>query len=389
MKVTVEEGKNLIFDSFSPINESKKVPVDESVGSVLNRPLIAERDHPNVNISRFDGYAVKSDDLKQENELEVVEKSKLEVGECKRANTGGRVPENADFVVMVENVTEQDGTIVLNKLPSSKHIIEKGSNIKEGDEILPSEREIDEINIGAFPTLEKEQAEVYRKAKIAILATGDEITPKNDVNSRLLRYIVEKNGGVVEEIKRVKDSEKKIKNTLLKLTDSNFDFILSIGGTSKGKKDLIETVISEIGKIIFNQINTRPGKTFTFSKVNDVSIFSFSGNVTPFWIQANLFLAPALRRLNHLFPRSTKKLRLDKTLSPESHKILSKGVCNILPAKKVDENRIKPIFGKYMTILPLLRSDHLMIIDEGEESLGKDEEVTAIPVKNLRSRRRG
>jgi len=144
MKITVEKGKNLIFDSFSPINEFKTLPIDESVGFVLKKSLIAEKDYPNGNISRFDGYAVKSDDLKQNNELKVVEKSKLDIGECKRVNTGGRVPENADFVVMVENVTEKDGTIVLNKLPSSKHIIEKGSNIKKGDEILPSERVIDE-----------------------------------------------------------------------------------------------------------------------------------------------------------------------------------------------------------------------------------------------------
>lgn len=377
---SLRKSREIIIDSIKPIKRLEIIPIDESLNRVISKPIISDSENPKWDVSRFDGYALRATDLDENNRLRVVNKRRLEDKECSRVETGKRIPENADYVVMVEDVKKDDDYITIEKKPDSKNILRKGSNIRKKEKLLDSGTVIDEVNVGIPPTIGEETVEVYEKAKVGIVVTGDEITPSNDVNSRVLKSLVIKNGGEVIQLERVGDVENRIKNIISDMLDSNLDLILTVGGTSKGTKDFVVQVVSNLGEILFDGVKMRPGKTFSFGKSGDIPIFSLSGTGSPCLIQAYLFLVPALKHINHLPKEKTRKLRLNKTISADNHGILEKGSNKVLPAKKVGENKIKPIFGKYTTILPFLSSNHLMILDEKKRHFEEGETVEAIPL---------
>lgn len=382
MKLELPEAIDRVLDNVEPIERTKVISIEDSLGQVTGKAVVSRKNIPEHDIAIRDGYALRSIDLIENVQFKLVEGMKLRERECKRVDTGESMPGNADFLIMVENVRRTDeGIILKDRLTNHRNIIKKGSNIKKGEEILRHGTLINEVNIGIFPTIEKETVEVYEKSKVGIIATGDEISQVNDVNSRILNGIVDKNGGEVKSIRRINDVKDRIRKTILELTDSGLDVVLTIGGTSKGRKDYLKQVIPKIGEILIDRVKIRPGGTFTFGKVGGTPIFSFSGFGTPCMIQSHLFLVPALRRMNHLPERKLRQFSANKTIPATSHRVMEKGSHKVLPARQVAKRKIEPVFGKYTTILPFIYANWLMIIDKDKDSVEKGEKIEAISLE--------
>ena len=379
MTIEPEEARKKILEVVKPVKETEKIDIDKSIGRVTSKEIKSDMDYPKYDKSMRDGYAIRKKDLKNTKEFKEVKKDHITENEAKWVGTGKKMPEGADTLVMVEETNKKDQKIIIKpkELPKT-NIIPKGSTIKKGKKIISKNTQINELNIGALPTIEKTKIKVYKKSEIGIIATGKEITDKNDVNTRTITGIINQNNGKTTNT-RIEDDIKKLEEQIQKYKD--LDLIITIGGTSKGRKDITEQAIKNTGTLIFNQVQTKPGKTFTFGKINKTPILSLSGTPTPSLIQTYTYLRPALRKLNHLKQIKPQKLISKTTITKKEHRVLTKGTKNLLPAKQTQQNKIKPIFGNYMTSLPFQKATHLIQLNKNKNKIKKHEKLKATPLK--------
>ena len=380
MAIEPEKAKKIILNNIKPVRETETVKIDNALGRVISEDIKPSKNIPKFDESMRDGYAIRKNDLKNSDYFKEVEKDKVSKNEAKWVGTGKKMPKGADTLVMVEKTEKRNNKIMIkNQDQLKRNVIPKGSTIKKNKRIMKSETLINERNIGILPTIEKEKVKVYKKPEIGLIATGNEITEKNDVNTRTLSSIIKNNNGKVKN-RRVEDDTKKLQKQIK--DHKTADLIITIGGTSKGRKDITEKAINNTGNLIFNQVETKPGKTFTFGEINNTPIFSLSGTPTPCLIQAYTFLKPAIRKLNHLNQIKKQKLKNKKTITRKEHRVLSKGSKNLLPAKKTKNNKIKPIFGNYMSVLPFQKATHLIELNKNKNKIKKDQKIKATPLKN-------
>jgi molybdopterin molybdotransferase len=157
---------------------------------------------------------------------------------------------------------------------------------------------------------------VYDTPNVAIISTGDELAQINDVNSLTLSAIVKQSGSSPFFIGTVSDDSGEIKKKLDEALE--YDIILTSGGVSVGKKDLMPEVVSEMGEILFHGVRMRPGMPMLAGKIDEKPILCMPGNVTSCLVCAHVFLLPMLRYMAHLpLIRDIRSARLSEEVTSE------------------------------------------------------------------------
>ena len=359
----VDDAKN-ILDGFT-FDRKTYVDTKDSFGRVLAGDIVSEIRVPPYDRAEKDGYAIMDKNPDQKtfkligetlagDEREVIIKS----GECCWVATGAKIPVGTNLVIPVENTEECNDKIRVCESEVELNISRKGCDIERRTTVLEEGCLLNERNIGILASLGIRKVRVYDTPNVAIISTGDELAQINDVNSLTLSAIVKQSGCSPFFIGTVSDDSGEIKKKLDEALE--YDIILTSGGVSVGKKDLMPEVVPEMGEILFHGVRMRPGMPMLAGKIDEKPILCMPGNVTSCLVCAHVFLLPMLRSMAHLpLIRDIRSARLSEEVTSEY------GMRRYLPVKLAG-GVAYPTFNGSGLITSIAYADGFVVIGEDE-----------------------
>jgi molybdopterin molybdotransferase len=231
-------------------------------------------------------------------------------GTAARIFTGAEIPQGADAVVMQENTTagESDGQpwVEVHELPAAgNNIRPQGQDIQTGQVVMPAGTRLQAAHIGVLASVGIASVKVYRRLKVAVLATGDElVTPGNPLqpgqiyNSNLytLHGLLQALGCDIVDLGIVKDTLEGTK-AALKQASEQADCILSSGGVSVGEEDHVKAAVESQGELRLWKMAIKPGKPMAFGYVNGKPILGLPGNPAAVLVTFSILARPFLLRM--------------------------------------------------------------------------------------------
>ncbi len=282
--VSVEDALNLIKESLGHIGPIgvEEVSLLEALGRVLAEDVYAKVDSPPFDRSTVDGYAVDAKDVYGASESEpacLIVSGKAEVGSsptaeagsgrCVETATGAMLARGANAVVMVEYTKRVDGKIyVYRSVAPGENVSQTGSDITAGDVVIRKGKLISPSDIAVLAALGYNSVKVYRKPRIAVLSTGNELVEPGkplpqgkvyDVNGYVITAMLKEIGTDVDFLGIVPDDYQTIKQSIEHVLQ-RYDVVVTSGSTSAGLGDVIYKVFAEHGAVIVHGLKLRPGK---------------------------------------------------------------------------------------------------------------------------------
>lgn len=309
---TVQDQINRLVPT-PPLSET--VDLEHAGGRVLAAPLQADRDYPPFNRSARDGFAVIASDVaKTPARLRLIGQTRageqsrfrLQPGETVEIMTGAPGPEGADAVVMVEHSSRDGDYVTLaQSVPSGGNLVFQGSEARAGSPVLEAGTTLDYRQIALLASVGQARATVYRKPRVAILSTGDEVVPLEaapepfqirNSNAYSLAEQVRRRGGEPVVLPIAPDETSRTRELIEEGLRS--DLLLLSGGVSMGKYDVVEQVLQELGaEFFFTQVAIQPGKPLVFGRVGSTPVFGLPGNPISTMVTFEVFARIALDRL--------------------------------------------------------------------------------------------
>jgi molybdopterin molybdotransferase len=323
-----EESNNMIevSDAFEKVLEhapqlpTETVSLSEALHCILAEPVVARNDSPSFNSSAMDGYGVKASDVKsasEENPVELdivcvikagqVHEEPLEHGTAVKIFTGAMVPEGVEAVLMREKSSESDGKVLVKfSVKPGENIRRQGEELKTGDRALPAGILITPPVMGLLAGLGYAEVCVYRKPRVAVITTGDELLDPSaplekgkirDANTYTIRAALQELGIHVITLERVPDNPEELLEAVSRLL-SSADVLLVSGGVSVGDFDFVKEVFGHAGvEKVFWKVAIKPGKPTFFGTKDRKLIFGLPGNPVSALAIFYIFVRPALLQM--------------------------------------------------------------------------------------------
>ncbi|KAI8976236.1 MoaB/Mog domain-containing protein [Pilobolus umbonatus] len=357
--ISIEEAKKRVKDHTSVLN-TIHMPVSQFLyGYVLAEDVYSVEPVPGYPASIVDGYAVHVEDGPGIYPIESISLAQsgnsntaLSKGKIARVATGGIVPENANAVVMLEDTllvkTTEDGkeeleVNILHSVQSGENIRPTGSDCSPGVRV-GSQGERIGYDLGVFASVGVRHVKVYRKPRVGVMSTGNEVMDHlhtdqllagqiRDTNRLTLLAAVQAAGfeaidlGIVDDT--VDDIHERLEEGL-----SKSDLVISTGGVSMGEADFIKPILEQKldATIHFGRVMLKPGKPTTFATVpygknKSKSVFGLPGNPASALVSFHLFVLPALRQMSGLkqYENTTIPVKIMNTIQlderPEYHRV--------------------------------------------------------------------
>lgn len=311
----------LLQASGLPKLEAVTVPLMDCLNRVLAGPVAADRDQPPFDRSTRDGYAIRAEDAIQA--LHIV--GQLRAGErwsgppmqpgCAiEIMTGAPMPAGANAVVMIEHIQSQDDSLRLAEGRTAhvgENIVPRGSEARAGDTVLAAGTAIGGAEVALAAACSRSALLVYRRPRVAILATGDELVELDETpdeqqirnsNSYGLAALVAKAGGDAVRLPIARDRRDDLERLILQARSC--DLLLLSGGVSMGKYDLVEEVLHAMGaEFFFTGVKMQPGKPAVFGRLPASGdfpaqyFFGLPGNPVSTQVTFHCFVGPLLRAM--------------------------------------------------------------------------------------------
>ncbi len=313
-----EEATRLIFENVPApsADDLEMVPLLEGDGRVLAEDISATQDMPPFNTTAVDGYALLSADADQPRRIlgdqTAGRLSGLIVtpGTAVRIMTGAPLPDGADSVIMVEFTGEQGDTLTVQFAPKvGDNVRPQGQDLKAGQPVLPAGTLLGPAELGLIGTVNRPTFKAVRRPRIAIVSTGDEIVEPGgeakpgqiyDSNRFSLVSAVRRAYAEPVSLGIAPDTKEELRE-LIRTALANYDGLITSGGVSVGKLDLVKELLEEIGAIHFGRVNLKPGKPLTFVTVEQDGkrkpVFGLPGFPVSSLVSFELFVRPAILKM--------------------------------------------------------------------------------------------
>jgi len=306
---TLTEAKEILFNRF-PLTEAlegETIPVPDAVGRVLSGPVTARLSSPNFHAAAMDGIAVKAESTFGASETKPKE---LAIGkDAFYINTGHVIPEGLNAVIMIEHINIIDENRIEIEAPAFpwQHVRKMGEDIVATELLFPQNHAITPYCVGALLSGGIFSVSVRKKPKVLIIPTGSELVDWRttsleklepgqilETNSFMLGKLVESFGGVYVRHEMVMDDPKKIKDAVYNAARSDFNMILTVGGSSAGSEDYTKGVIIDLGEVLIHGVTIMPGKPVIIGEINDKPVFGIPGYPVSAIVAFEQFVAPLL-----------------------------------------------------------------------------------------------
>lgn len=388
--IKVSEALAIVSENSSNM-PVQRISVRKALGYILAETLYSPINMPPFRQSAMDGYAFIHSEKHQYDVISTSQAGdysniKLNENEAVRIFTGAFVPKNADTVVMQEHVLANKDSILIAAMPSQfSNIRNKGEQIAKEEVVFETNTLITPAAIGFLACLGITEITVYKKPKVAILVTGNELVkpgkklPKGKIyesNSVMLEAALQTIGINKTKVYKVKDNLKATKKALKGILDK-YDVVLISGGISVGDYDFVKDALLANGvEELFYKINQKPGKPMFFGSKKDTLVFALPGNPASSLTNFYIYVYPAIKnRMGfsdiHL-PKLVRKLN-DAITNTTGKTLFLKAL--------YDETNVTILDGQASSMLNTFAiANSLLIVPDDVETLKKGQLVTLLPI---------
>ena len=297
---------------------TETIPLSEANHRVLAKDVHAHYDYPHFRRAGMDGYAILSSDdhdfppefnVRGEIQAGATWDQPLQSGDAVRIMTGAYVPSDVGKVIRIEKTrpAKDENKVQIITTESKTNITEAGTDVKSGDIVLAKDQEINPGGLAVLTAFGVQEVTVYKKPRIAIIATGTELLGPNatiepgkifNSNGIMLKNLVEETGGIVDFETQLPDDADLIKQTLEEQIATH-EIVITDGGVSVGDFDFIGDEARKADELLFNKIKQRPGSVTTAFVQNSTLIMALSGNPGACFTGFYLYMEPLIRRYQH------------------------------------------------------------------------------------------
>ena len=391
MAISIEKALDLIYEN-TPKKHLKISPIESVLDMVLAEDIIATHNLPPYDNSAMDGYAVKLSDagkfVKVTHTIFAGDdyNADLETGFGIKIMTGAKIPFGTECIVPIEDVElKDDGVVLPTDLKLNRHVRFAGEDIKSKTTLLNEGQKLHAHHITLLASQGISHIKVYKKPKIAIFASGNELKMHFEnvesyqlynTNTPTFYARAKELGCEVEFIGTAHDTLEDIHEHIKSALDC--DLIITSGGVSVGDADFTKEAFGAFGyEIFFDKIEIKPGKPTTFGKIGSTCILNLPGNPLAAALNFELFGQSIILALSGA---TNKYLSTITTKMADDYK-LKKGRRTLVPGF-FDGNSFEP-YKKFAPgmISPLAKSNAYIIIDKNCGFLKKDTIVKIIPTR--------
>jgi molybdenum cofactor synthesis domain-containing protein len=275
----------------------ERVPLEDAYDRVLAAEIVAREDHPSHRRSTMDGFAIASADgavprrIVGEVLMGFPPPRAIGAGEALRVPTGGALPDGADAVVPQEDVTLAGETIVPNEtVAAGEFVTQRGEDVAAGERVFGPGRRIGGPELGVLATLGYAEVDVYRKPRIGIISTGDELVDPartlaigqiRDSNRYAIAGALAAFGAQPVHLPRAADTLEALR-AVVRDGLASCDALVSTGGSSVGARDLVPQIVAELGApgAIVHGLRVKPGKPTLLAAIGAKPVIGLPGNPT-------------------------------------------------------------------------------------------------------------
>lgn len=371
----------------------EQVPLEEALGRVLGRDLVATHDIPGFDRSTMDGFAVRAVSTFGASEgnpayLTVVGTVpmgqaidfQVGAGQAVRIATGGMLPSGADGVVMIEHTdTVDDTTIeVYHSITPGQNVVLKNEDASAGQLLLPVGCRLRSQELGVLAATGQAVVDVFKRPRVGIISSGDEVVPIEgspapgqirDVNSYTLAGLVHQTGGIPVYYGIIKDRYDDLLATCRRAI-AETDMVLVSGGSSVGTRDLTVNVLDalEQSRILIHGVSVRPGKPTILAQCGAKAFWGLPGHVTSAMVVFLVLVQPFLARIGGAkgMPYMMIRARLTRNLASVQGRV---DFIRVRLMRKNDELWAEPVLGASGLIRTMVAADGLVAIGMNSEGL--------------------
>ncbi|NIO07840.1 MAG: molybdopterin molybdenumtransferase MoeA [Deltaproteobacteria bacterium] len=402
--VSPQEAIRLLLEA-APVG-TEQIKTTQGYARVLAENLYSDVDLPHFHRAAMDGYAVRAEDtfgastslpayLKLVGTVEMGKEVRrtLVKGETMRISTGGMLPPGSDGVVMVEYTEEvADQRIEIQRGVSPwQNTIQIGDDIKKGELVFHAGRRLRAHDLGALTGIGLSSLKVYRKPRVALISTGDEIVEADEtplpgqirnINQHSLVGLIAECGAELHDLGVVRDQKDSLLSAFIEALKTA-NLVLVSGGSSVGTRDIALETISSLpeAKVIFHGISVSPGKPTIFAKAAGKPLLGLPGYPVSALVIFDLFAAPLIRKLGGedlgegSSLRRTARARLTTNVASQTGR---EDYIRVSLTRANGTLHASPLPSKSGAIFTLVKADGMIRVDLNQEGIEQGEEVEVI-----------
>ena len=394
--ISFNSSLNLIKKNVSKSLKSELIDLKESFGRILATDLYSKCDYPRDNLSSMDGAVIFKSDLRLK-EIKIIGEIKagdsfandFKKGQAKLIFTGGIIPGRNKLIIPKEQFLISKNKLMIKDLKVQNFIRSKGSDFKKKELCLSKNTRMTCRAIALATAMRINKIKVLKKPEVIVIITGDElISSKKEsplvisTNQIMIKKIVDEFGGNLKNIYIVKDKIKDLEKLINELRD--FDILVTSGGISRGKYDLVKKVLANKKmKILFDRVSIKPGKPTTFGKFSKNRYFlGLPGNPVSCFTSLVFFFSKFINCFygSNYINISKTRLILNNNLTKNKHLTL------FLRIKKIkNKPNLFNIFSKQDSAQMKILSDSngILVREPYEKSLKKGTECNVVLYENI------
>jgi molybdopterin molybdotransferase len=402
---TVQEVLELVA-GFEPVG-AEDIHLIDAFGRVLSEEVSSPEDLPPFPRSAMDGYAVRARDTYGASEgLPALVQLVGEIcmgrspervvgpGEAMRISTGGMLPEGADAIVMIEygHLVDERMLEVVRPVSPLENVIQPGDDFRKNECVLKRGRRLRAQDLGVLAGLGLETVRVFRRPRVGIISTGDEVVPLTshpgpaqvrDINTYSLSAFCRARGAVPVTLGLCPDRQDLLED-LVTQGVAQSDSLWISGGSSVGTRDLTLKVLEGLPgfELLVHGVSISPGKPTIIGRCGRKPLVGLPGHVASALIVAEVIMAPLLLKLSgetDFLNLPDGRLKASLTRNVESAPGREDYV-RVRLSRRGDKLVAEPVFGKSGLISPLVEADGLIRIDMNTEGLYQGDVVSVIPL---------
>jgi molybdopterin molybdotransferase len=328
----LEDAVTRIREAATPVDRTDRLPLSAAEDRVLAKPVAARRSVPHYERAAMDGYAVRASEVVDATERSPVTLERQEVGsgpvergQAQWVHTGSALPEGADAVVKVERTRERGDRVEIEAaVAEGTNVAPVGEDVTEGQQLFDAGHQLRPSDLALLKSTGVSKVPVYDRPTVGVVPTGEELVQDDpgpgeivETNGFTVSRYVEGWGGTATYRNVVDDQRSALRSAIQR--DLTKDVIVTTGGSSVGKRDLLPEVVEDLGEVLVHGIAIKPGHPAGLGVVEDRPVVMLPGYPVSCIVGAVQLLRPLLKYVGRLpaHPPPTTEARLTRKIPSE------------------------------------------------------------------------